>query len=236
MSSTTIHPGTPFGVCFDLDDTLTDRRRTLARFSRRFIRDFAPRLTSVQPSIISSVIARADAGGYRPRSEVAADLAAYLPWRDPPDPNTLLAYWYATFPIVSAPRAGALAVLHILRARGLRLAIITNGGTLAQNAKIDALNIRHCFYAILISEDAGVEKPNPRIFHLALAALGLSPAQAWHIGDHPINDALGAAAAGLNAVWLRATQPWPHAYPPPIHQIDCLAQLLPMLDRKAADT
>jgi putative hydrolase of the HAD superfamily len=234
MSDATVHPLPPLGVCFDLDDTLTDRRRTLARFRRRFIGDFAPRLTSVEPSIISSVIARADAGGYRPRPEVAADLAAQLPWRDPPDPDALLAYWYTTFPIVSASRAGALAVLHTLRARGLRLAVITNGGTLAQNAKIDALNIRHCFDAILISEDAGVEKPDPRIFHLALAALGLSPAQAWHIGDHPINDALGAASAGLNAVWLCATQPWPDAYPPPIHQIDCLAQLLPLLDANAA--
>lgn len=234
MSGTTACPAAPLGICFDLDDTLTDRRHTLTRFSRRFMRDFAPRLASMDSSIIAAAIARADGGGYRPRQEVAADLAACLSWRDPPGADALFTYWHKTFPRVSAARAGALATLAALRALGLRLALVTNGGTVAQNAKIDALGIRRFFDAILISDDVGVAKPDPHIFHRAVESLDLSPAQVWHVGDHPINDALGAARAGLSAVWLRAIQPWPDVYPPPIYQIDRLAQLMPLLDREEA--
>jgi putative hydrolase of the HAD superfamily len=54
----------------------------------------------------------------------------------------------------------------------------------------------------MISEAVGVKKPDARIFAQALAAVGCRASQAWFVGDHPVNDVLGAAAVGLRPIWL----------------------------------
>jgi putative hydrolase of the HAD superfamily len=63
------------------------------------------------------------------------------------------------------------------------------------------------FDAIVISEAAGVRKPDSRIFELTLGRLGLAPAEAIFVGDHPDTDPdtdiRGAQQAGIRAVWKR---------------------------------
>ena len=44
------------------------------------------------------------------------------------------------------------------------------------------------------------EKPDPRIFELALARAGADPAEALHAGDHPKKDVAAARAVGMEAV------------------------------------
>jgi FMN phosphatase YigB (HAD superfamily) len=44
------------------------------------------------------------------------------------------------------------------------MGIITNGGTVVQNLKVDALHLRPRMSTILVSEAIGIEKPDPRIF------------------------------------------------------------------------
>ena len=48
----------------------------------------------------------------------------------------------------------------------------------------------------------GVMKPDPRIFHLALDAMGIDAADAWYVGDMPGIDVIGARAAGLHPVLM----------------------------------
>lgn len=57
------------------------------------------------------------------------------------------------------------------------------------------------------------------VFALALDQLGVSSREAWFIGDHPMNDALGAASAGLTPVWLATALPWPADTTAPTHII-----------------
>ena len=45
-----------------------------------------------------------------------------------------------------------------------------------------------------------MEKPNPEIFWMACKELGVSPAQALHVGDHKTNDIVGASAAGCDSL------------------------------------
>jgi putative hydrolase of the HAD superfamily len=113
-----------------------------------------------------------------------------------------------------------------LRATGIRLGVVTNGGGANQRAKIEALGLRHYVDSIIISGEVGVEKPDARIFALALAELGCEPARAWFVGDHPHNDALGAANAGLHAIWLRGVRPWPAGVEPAGRSVDSLRELL----------
>ena len=53
---------------------------------------------------------------------------------------------------------------------------------------------------VVLPADAGAAKPDPRIFHAALARLGVAPAAALYVGDDADDDIAGAAAAGLRAL------------------------------------
>lgn len=199
----------PRAVLFDLDDTLTSRRTALRRFAMRFVQDYAAHLQPLDVDELVSAIESVDANGYRPRSEFVALLRRELTWVQPPDESALLAYWQATFPRCCAARVGALQVLAWLQARAIALGLVTNGAETIQQAKVDALGIRSSFAAIVISESAGVQKPDPRIFRLALSSLGVAPEQAWYVGDHPHNDVWGAAQIGMTSIWLPGSLGWP---------------------------
>ena len=79
---------------------------------------------------------------------------------------------------------------------------------------------------MLVSESVGLRKPKPEIFALALETLGLSPSEAWFVGDHPEADIIGAKRAGLTGVWITGFHPWPDGQPEPSLQIRRLPELI----------
>ena len=94
---------------------------------------------------------------------------------------------------------GAQGALARLRARGLRLAVISNSdGRVAQ--VLAAVGLAEPFEAIVDSHFEGVEKPDPAIFQRTLTRLGVQPARACYVGDIYAIDARGARAAGLHPV------------------------------------
>jgi putative hydrolase of the HAD superfamily len=94
---------------------------------------------------------------------------------------------------------GADAALARLRARGLRLAVVSNSdGRVAQI--LASVGLAPHFEAIVDSHFEGVEKPDPAIFRRALARLRVAPERACYVGDIYAIDARGARAAGLAPV------------------------------------
>jgi HAD superfamily hydrolase (TIGR01509 family) len=88
-----------------------------------------------------------------------------------------------------------------LRARGLRLAVVSNAnGTL--KAHLARLGLYDAFACVLDSCEEGVEKPDPRIFLNAIAKSGATPATTIHVGDLYHVDVVGAESAGIRAVLL----------------------------------
>lgn len=85
------------------------------------------------------------------------------------------------------------------------------------NADLARVGIGHFFTASVSAFDAGVAKPDGRIFAAACRRLGLAPQQVLHVGDDAALDVLGALSAGMQAVWLnRGGEVWgyvpqPHA-------------------------
>lgn len=93
------------------------------------------------------------------------------------------------------------AALAALRAAGLRLVVVSNAnGTL--RAAFRRLELDVYFVEILDSCEVGIEKPDPRIFELALARSGGSAASTIHVGDIYQVDVVGARAAGIRGVLL----------------------------------
>ncbi len=216
-------------VLFDLDGTLNDRRISIERFAEVFAADYSCPLGEISVAALTETIRRADRDGYRPKDESMAELLEILPWRSRPQLDELIDYWRTEFPKISQPMEGLYTTLDELRSRKLKLGIITNGDARAQNAKIDALRIRSYFKTIVVSQVVGLVKPDRRIFELALRRLGAEPAESWFVGDHPVNDVLGASAAGVNSVWLRGTIAWPDGQEEPKSQIRTLYELISVL-------
>lgn len=87
-------------------------------------------------------------------------------------------------------------VLSALRAQGCRLAVVSNFDSRLPGILRD-LGLADSVDAIIYSSKAGSAKPDPVIFQAALAALRVSPQAAIHVGDSPLADVGGAAAAGI---------------------------------------
>ena len=85
-----------------------------------------------------------------------------------------------------------------------RLHIITNGFSEIQEKKMRNSNIRHYFEVIINSEMAGVKKPNPKIFRLALETAEVLPEKALMIGDNLEADILGAQQVGFSTIHLNS--------------------------------
>jgi putative hydrolase of the HAD superfamily len=120
--------------------------------------------------------------------------------------------------------------------RRYHLGIITNGATEIQWGKIRRLGVEPYFDTILISQEVGIAKPDPRIFEMALSRVPCRPEEAVMVGDSPDRDIAGARAAGLHALWVRTGRPrdeTPALINETAHAIlDRLEELLPWLERQ----
>jgi putative hydrolase of the HAD superfamily len=103
---------------------------------------------------------------------------------------------------------GARDGLRTLVATGVRLGIISNAdGLIAQRlAELEILQVGPGIgvqvECVIDSGAVGVMKPDPRIFHLALDAMAITPGDAWYVGDMPGIDVVGARAAALHPVLM----------------------------------
>jgi putative hydrolase of the HAD superfamily len=108
---------------------------------------------------------------------------------------------YALVPRHVTPVAGASELLAVLRARGIPIAILTNGWSPLQEKKI-AQALGDFPEPILVSDTLGVSKPDAAAFAHLVAALRVPAHAIAFVGDNPKTDVSGAQGAGLTAVWF----------------------------------
>jgi putative hydrolase of the HAD superfamily len=197
-------------VLFDLDDTLTDRARSIERLAGKFLEQFGADLGGCGIEGVIRGIRGGDGGGYAPREELGAHLQSTLPWRKKPDVETLVQFWRENFPRCNVERTGVSPTLRTLREGGLRLGVISNGSIDSQNTKLEVMGIRPLFSAVLISEEVGFKKPDARNFRMGLEKLGVIAPEAIFVGDNPALDVAGPMAVGIRAIWLN----WRGSEPP----------------------
>jgi putative hydrolase of the HAD superfamily len=103
---------------------------------------------------------------------------------------------------------GAREGIRALAATGVRLGIISNAdGLIGQRlAEMEIVQVGSgigvALECLIDSGAVGVMKPDPKIFHLALDAMGIDAGDAWYVGDMPGIDVIGARAAGLFPVLM----------------------------------
>ena len=82
------------------------------------------------------------------------------------------------------------------------LTIVTNGFIEVQYEKFEKSGLRDYFAHIVLSEEVGCQKPNPRIFEEALRLNGLAAEDVLMIGDSWNSDIQGAVNAGIDQIWV----------------------------------
>jgi HAD superfamily hydrolase (TIGR01509 family) len=101
----------------------------------------------------------------------------------------------------------AAAALDAVRAAGVRSAVISNSnGTI--RSLMTRLGLIDRLDFVIDSGEEGVEKPDPRIFQIALARAGVKPEETAYIGDLYSIDVRGARRAGLRPVLLDPGRCW----------------------------
>ena len=148
---------------------------------------------------------RAEVAHYRPRSLAGRDAVGLAALREE-CVGVFLSAAEADLPPASfvdafissidfAPADGALRALEQIAAAGIALGCVANWD-IGLHDHLRRAGIAQRFHTVLPSAEAGYEKPDPRIFAVALERLAVEPGRAVHIGDEEA-DRRGALLAGM---------------------------------------
>ncbi len=118
-----------------------------------------------------------------------------------------------------------IEVLEALTRRGVTLGVIS-GHNDALPEFLEFHGLRRYFETVTFTQEAGAEKPDRRVFDLALTRAQCDPSHAIYVGDSWKADYVGARGVGLRPIWLNRRG---LAAPEPCEQIADLRGVLPLV-------
>ena len=201
------------GVVFDLDDTLSDYAAVEERVWAQTLVSVSAALPAVVPTearrrfaacrepLYERILSGAWTVDEYRRGQLTETVA---PWGILPE-EVLAAHVELREAAVEAttPVPGTHALLETLRARGLRVGVLTNGTESLLWRKLATLELEPLVDAAVSAVDLGTPKPHPAAYHAIADALGLGPERLAMVGDHPEWDVAAALRAGYaGAAWL----------------------------------
>jgi len=214
----------PRAILFDLDDTLLQAYGRPDAAWLAVCEEFAPELLPLSPAQVAEAIAAfarkfwADADRHRvwrlqlgaARREIVAGSLALLAQAGRAVPSTNVARRLADR--FSAYRdeqtrvfPDAHQVVDALKARGVLLALVTNGAGEAQRAKIERFDLMRRFDHIQIEGEQGFGKPDERAYIHAMRGLGVEAPETWMVGDNLEWEIAAPQRLGIYAIWCDTT-------------------------------
>ena len=123
---------------------------------------------------------------------------------------------------------GAKETLQTLRQRGKGVYLLSNAQAAFTMPELHMLGLAPLFDGVVLSSDAGIQKPDRAIFEHILSKYGLRPEACLMIGNDAEADILGAAGAGIGARYIHTKQSPPRlgALPEGCREIGDLRELL----------
>jgi HAD superfamily hydrolase (TIGR01509 family) len=115
-----------------------------------------------------------------------------------------------------------------------RVGIVTNNLLEEQQDKLRQCRLDDYVDELVVSEKAGVSKPDPRIFEIALERLGCRRDEVVMVGDSWVADVAGAIAAGIRPIWFnpqRKPRPEPALAVDEIHALEPIEDALQVIFR-----
>lgn len=210
-------------LLIDLDNTLLDRTSAFRAWAQQFLSQIGA------PEDELEWILKVDDDGMASRRDVAEAIKRRY-GLTVPDEDIIEA---AREGVVSKVRLDPLVAcaIHIAGNAGWVPVVVTNGTTHQQEAKIRMTGLDRYLADWVISEEAGVRKPDPEIFAIAAHRARQPLRGGWMIGDSPTADIGGGVSAGLRTAWLRRGRRWPEArYAPTVTVGSAIEALYAVLD------
>ena len=244
MKSNRFSPGEVAMLWFDLDDTLWDMAGNSVICLREVYDTRGLSRYFDSPARWDDVYHRINSGLWEQygRAEISRDFLRSERFARPlrlagvPDEEAaamaaeLDGYYLSLLGAKTRLVPGASDALARLRGLGYRMGIVSNGFREVQYNKLRSGGIDSYFDTVVLSDDAGYNKPDPRFFAYAEAQAGSEGRLNVIVGDNPVADVRGALDAGWSAVWYDPGHHDPadcfgEEGPQPAAQIDSLDRL-----------
>ncbi|MDL4840242.1 HAD family hydrolase [Aquibacillus rhizosphaerae] len=190
-------------MLFDLDDTLLSRDKAV---DEMFLVILAKCYEDGNHSAKNEMLQRFKeydkrSYGYSDKTKVFESFFNEFPPKYRLPRNSIQDFWNNHFPHCFSINQHTLHIVNTIK-KHVKVAIITNGSTQRQKAKIMKTNLNSYFDIIIISEEVGYKKPDKRIFELALNKLNVQPEDALFVGDDLEIDIGGCQNANIKGVWF----------------------------------
>ena len=216
-------------ILFDLDNTLFDREGAFRGVAEDFYDERLRGVTSLPRDDAVALMVAWDDDGYSNRQEMRERWLAEWPEAGL-DFDALNGWYRQAMARHSLPDAAVNDFLARLNAEGMPWGIVTNGNGRNQRAKCREAGLEALTHFIIVSEEQGYAKPDPRIYQDAMAALGLaSPGDVMFVGDNPVTDIDGARAFGMRTAWVSRGRQFPADLQPPDYVVESVLDLAGVL-------
>jgi putative hydrolase of the HAD superfamily len=196
-------------VIFDLDDTLYNRNAAQVQIVRAIASRFPDLFQGVKEDRIikafleSDRLAVIDFEAGKPTDgmrDVRTRKFLQLLGLKEESSGVITEMYVREYPEINIPIPGAVNAIKNL-SKKFSLGLITNGLPDVQYRKVEAIGLKGMFSTVILSEEIGIRKPDPRIFHLAAQALNAQPDECLFVGDSYRNDVAGANASRMRSCW-----------------------------------
>ena len=197
-------------VLFDLDDTLFDRRKA----QKELIQIILEKLPTLfherdEETVISAFLESDEMATQEFTAGLSISLSRTFRFHyflqklelDTSYSQAIEDLYLQVYPSVNTPVTDATAVIEKL-AGYFQVGIISNGSPDVQYPKLEKLGISHLLGCVVLSEEAGIKKPDTGIFRKAIDSLNRRAEECMYVGDSYQNDIIGAKQAGMKTCWF----------------------------------
>lgn len=222
-------------VIFDFDHTLYDRRATYVKMLDAYEEVFGDVLAKDRTrGELLDMLCRIDHKSMRfgmcdwpdiYRAQVEAGV-----FGNPPTEEAFIDMIYSRYPGCIVLFEDTLSTLTVLKNKGYKLGLLSNGTSGFQRDKINASGIVPYLDGIVVSGEVGYPKPHPYTFTAIAGKLSVRPEECAFVGDNPTCDICGARGVGMTPVWMHYNHDWPAEYKRPDYEICRLSDLPNVVD------
>jgi putative hydrolase of the HAD superfamily len=206
----------PTAILIDLDDTILEYDSSADRVWRSVVTEFADGTSGLDVERFMSALHEfrecywGDPERHRTgrlnlelaRREVVSGTFELMGLTAPSLADKIADSYAVQRELAVRPFPGALETLAHIRAKGIRMALVTNGTSAMQRSKIQRFDLEPFFDYVLVEGEFGAGKPDERVYLHAIDRLDARPSESWMVGDNLEWEVAAPQRLGIFSIWV----------------------------------